>query len=157
MVFIIGLLAAVLFTLLMVLCALVVFLPTVFFTTFAATFLFLWGLGGYYILQWFSKGDLPAESGTVMGDNLNNWSGGRMAWLMDQSWKKHTEKPMANETSDVHGDEAKTNETGAGAEEKEMQHHGEPEENDQPMPRDQAHGIRNTNTKTTNGSAGGTT
>jgi hypothetical protein len=31
-------------------------LPVIFFTTMSATFLFLWGLGGYYILKWANGG-----------------------------------------------------------------------------------------------------
>jgi len=78
----IGLIAAVLFTVFMVLVALFVILPTVFLTTLGATFLFLWGLGGYYILKWFNEGDSPAEVGNAIGDKLNALTGGRLGWLM---------------------------------------------------------------------------
>lgn len=84
---VIGLLGAVLFTLFMVGTALVVVLPTLFFTTFAATFLFLWGLGGYYILKW-ANGDQDGKksddaSGPTIGDRLNNFTGGRLTGFMD--------------------------------------------------------------------------
>lgn len=49
----IGLIAALLFTVFMLGVALVVILPTVFLTTFAASFVYLWGLGGYYLMTWY--------------------------------------------------------------------------------------------------------
>lgn len=79
----IGVLVAVLFTLFMVGVALVVVLPTIFFTTMAATFLFLWGLGGYYFLKWVNKGGLPAPQGKAVGDAINNLTGGKLGFLMD--------------------------------------------------------------------------
>ncbi|KAK6439481.1 hypothetical protein LTR95_004314 [Oleoguttula sp. CCFEE 5521] len=88
---VVGLLGAVAFTLVMVGTALVVVLPTLFFTTFAATFLFLWGLGGYYILKWANGGgsddkksdDAPA--GPTIGDRLNGFTGGRLTGFMDSA------------------------------------------------------------------------
>jgi hypothetical protein len=47
-----SILAAVFFTLFMVGVALLFLVPTLFLTTFTASFLFLWGLGGFYILRW---------------------------------------------------------------------------------------------------------
>ncbi|KAF2004531.1 hypothetical protein P154DRAFT_395821, partial [Amniculicola lignicola CBS 123094] len=79
----IGLLAAVLFSLFMVGVALLFVLPTIFLTTFAATFIFLWGLGGYHLLKWFNDGNAPAPEGLSIGDKLNSWTGGRMEWLVD--------------------------------------------------------------------------
>ncbi|KAF2868437.1 hypothetical protein BDV95DRAFT_609918 [Massariosphaeria phaeospora] len=84
----IGLVAALLFTVAMVGVALLVVLPTIFLTTFAACFIFLWGLGGYYILKWINEGDMPAPDGTGIGDKLNSLTGGRMSWLMDGARKK---------------------------------------------------------------------
>ncbi|KAF2666373.1 hypothetical protein BT63DRAFT_428142 [Microthyrium microscopicum] len=80
---VIGLLAAVLFTVFMVLVALLVVLPTVFITTMGATFISLWGLGGYYIVKWFNEGETPAETGAAIGDTLNSITGGRLTWLME--------------------------------------------------------------------------
>ena len=57
-------------------------------TTFAASFVFLWGLGGYYILKHFSQSGSPAPDGKAIGDKLNNLTGGRMSWLMDGARKK---------------------------------------------------------------------
>jgi len=79
----IAVLVAVVFTVGAVLFALVILLPTIFFTTFAASFLFLWGLGGYYILQWANKGEFPAPEGKAIGDKINGWTGGRLGWLME--------------------------------------------------------------------------
>jgi hypothetical protein len=157
---ILGLLAAVLFTVVMVLCALVIVLPTVFLTTFAATFLFLWGLGGYYILQWFNEGNMPAEPGTAVGDKLNNWTGGRMGWLMDGSRKKQTEKAMGlGGTPSVHGNGAKSNGSANGTNEREERHQPRKleKENDQPTPTKQEGGVTKTDTKTASVNVGETT
>lgn len=83
---ILGLLAAVLFTVFCVGVALLVVLPTVMFTTTAACFLFLWGLGGYYILKW-ANGDSDKEGGKeggggAIGDKLNSLTGGRLSGFM---------------------------------------------------------------------------
>ncbi|KAK3071776.1 hypothetical protein LTR53_008038 [Teratosphaeriaceae sp. CCFEE 6253] len=83
---VLGLLAAVFFIVFAVGTALVVVLPTVFFTTMAATFLFLWGLGGYYILKWANgddKGDGKPKEGGAIGDKLNSLTGGRLTGFMD--------------------------------------------------------------------------
>ncbi|KAK4992051.1 hypothetical protein LTR50_001447 [Elasticomyces elasticus] len=79
----IGVLVAVVFTVIAVGTALLIVLPTTFFTTLAACFIFLWGLGGYYLLKWFNKGDSPAEQGTAIGDKINSLAGGRLDFLMD--------------------------------------------------------------------------
>jgi len=84
----IGLLAALLFTVFMVGIALLVVLPTVFLTTMGATFLFLWGLGGYYIVKWFNEESGPAAEGDAIGDKLNRLSGGRMGFLTEGARKK---------------------------------------------------------------------
>ncbi|KAI7472041.1 hypothetical protein KC357_g5884 [Hortaea werneckii] len=86
-----GLLAAVLFTLFCVGIALTIVLPTVFFTTMAACFLFLWGLGGYYLLSWGNsagggeQGDGKAPEGQAIGDKLNNLVGGRLSGFMSSA------------------------------------------------------------------------
>lgn len=84
---VVGLLAAVLFTLTMVGIALTIVFPAVFFTTMAATFLFLWGLGGYYIIKWANSGDENKDKevppGQSVGDRLNSFTGGRLSGFMD--------------------------------------------------------------------------
>ncbi|KAF2715214.1 hypothetical protein K504DRAFT_335529, partial [Pleomassaria siparia CBS 279.74] len=84
----IGVLAAVVFTVFMVGLALLVILPIIFITTFSATFIFLWGLSGYHILKWFNNGEAPTPNGKAIGDKLNSLTGGRMSWLMDGTRKK---------------------------------------------------------------------
>ncbi|CAD0016026.1 unnamed protein product [Aureobasidium pullulans] len=78
----VGLLVAIGFTLFMVIVALVILFPTVFFTTLAACFFFLWGLGGYYLLKWFNKGESPAAQGDAIGDKINALTGGRLDFIM---------------------------------------------------------------------------
>jgi len=78
----IALLVALLFTVFMVGVALIVVLPTVFLTTMGASFIFLWGMGGYYILKWFGEPGGGAD-GEAIGDKLNNLTGGRLGFLMD--------------------------------------------------------------------------
>lgn len=56
---ILALLAAVVFIVLCVGFALVFLLPTLFITTGIATFLWLWGLGTYYILKYFNEKPIP--------------------------------------------------------------------------------------------------
>ena len=55
----IGLLGALLFIVFCVGIALIFLLPTLFFTTLVATFLFLWGVGTYYIIKWFNEKEIP--------------------------------------------------------------------------------------------------
>ncbi|KXT09721.1 hypothetical protein AC579_1690 [Pseudocercospora musae] len=93
---VVGLLAAVLFTLFMVGVALIVVFPTVMFTTGAACFLFLWGLGGYYILKW-ANGEGGGESkqapeGQAIGDQLNSLTGGRLGGLMEGARSQNAKK-----------------------------------------------------------------
>ena len=73
--------AALLFTVFCIGVALVIVLPTVFITTMGASFLFLWGLGGYYILRWFNSIS-PAAPGEALGDKLNALTGGRLDFIM---------------------------------------------------------------------------
>ncbi|KAF2115077.1 hypothetical protein BDV96DRAFT_92746 [Lophiotrema nucula] len=103
---IIGLLAAVLFTIFMIGVALIVVLPTIFMTIFTASFLFLWGLGGYYLLKWFNDGDAPAPEGTAIGDKINSLSGGRLSWLTDGAKKKVDDAHTGvDQTPKTHGND----------------------------------------------------
>lgn len=56
---ILAILAAVVFSVVCVGFALIILLPTLFATTAAASFIWLWGLGAYYILKWFNKKEVP--------------------------------------------------------------------------------------------------
>lgn len=56
---IIGLVGAVLFIVVCVGFALIILLPTLFLTTAAATFIWLWGLAGYYIIKKYNNKEIP--------------------------------------------------------------------------------------------------
>lgn len=109
---IIGLLAAALFTVFMVSVALFFVLPTVMFTTGAACFLFLWGLGGYHILKWAngdSQGGEPkqAAEGGAIGDHLNRLTGGRLSGFMEGA-RSQTAKKDISGYNDRHAKPATT-------------------------------------------------
>ncbi|KAL2404061.1 hypothetical protein ABEF95_013805 [Exophiala dermatitidis] len=55
----VGVLGALLFTVAAIGFALLILLPVLFFTTGAAVFIWLWGLGAYYIVKWFNQKDIP--------------------------------------------------------------------------------------------------
>ncbi|MCJ1427027.1 hypothetical protein MMC29_004930 [Sticta canariensis] len=55
----VGLLGALIFIVVALGFALIILLPTLFITTFAAAFIWLWGVGGYYILKWFNEKEVP--------------------------------------------------------------------------------------------------
>ena len=38
---------------------LIILLPTLFVTTFAAAFIWLWGIGAYFIVKWFNQKEVP--------------------------------------------------------------------------------------------------
>ncbi|KAL8690542.1 MAG: hypothetical protein Q9218_004040 [Villophora microphyllina] len=56
---ILALLAAVIFSVVCVGFALIILFPTLFLTTAGASFIWLWGVGAYYILKWFNKKEIP--------------------------------------------------------------------------------------------------
>jgi hypothetical protein len=95
----VGVLGAVAFTLFAVGLALTVVLPTVFFTTMGATFLFLWGLGGYYALKWANGDSEPSKSSeggnNTIGDKLNSLSGGRLTGFMSAAKKEESKKDIS--------------------------------------------------------------
>ncbi|KAL9618321.1 MAG: hypothetical protein Q9160_006971 [Pyrenula sp. 1 TL-2023] len=55
----VGVVGAVLFIAFAAGTALIVLLPVLFFTTTAASFVWLWGIGTYYIVKWFNKEEVP--------------------------------------------------------------------------------------------------
>lgn len=70
---ILALLAAVVFSVVCVGFALVILLPTLFITTAGASFIWLWGVGAYYILKWFNKKEIPGihkPLGEGLTDNM---------------------------------------------------------------------------------------
>ena len=54
-----GLLGALVFVAVCVGFALIILLPTLFFTTLAASFVWLWGVGAYYLIKWFNQKEVP--------------------------------------------------------------------------------------------------
>jgi len=121
---VVGLLAAIAFTLFMVGTALLLVFPTIFFTTMAATFLFLWGLGGYYILKWANsdgssdgqgnKSGQEGGGGPSIGDRLNYFTGGRLTGFMDAAKKEESKKDIKG-YNDQNTPPAKTNGMTTGA------------------------------------------
>ena len=71
---IIGLVGALLFIVAMIGVALVIILPTLFVTTFAAAFIWLWGMGLYYIIKWFNEKPVPGIH-TSLKDGIMEKSG----------------------------------------------------------------------------------
>lgn len=63
----IGLLGALIFIVVVVGFALLILLPVLFITTFAAAFIWLWGVGAYYILKWFNKKEIPGIHTSLPG------------------------------------------------------------------------------------------
>lgn len=55
----VGVLGAALFIAFAAGTALIILLPVLFFTTTAASFIWLWGVGTYYIVKWFNEEDVP--------------------------------------------------------------------------------------------------
>ncbi|KAG7005211.1 hypothetical protein G7Y79_00021g050780 [Physcia stellaris] len=55
----IGVLGAVIFIVVCVGIGLIILLPTLFVTTFAAAFIWLWGVGAYFIVKWFNQKEIP--------------------------------------------------------------------------------------------------
>lgn len=111
---IVGLLGAVLFTVFCLGVALIILLPTLFMTTFAGTFIFLWGLGAYYIVKWFNKKDVPGvHSGVKEGvqkqvglDNLPALNGSAPPPAPEKPKKEgSSEKMESNSNANAHGQE----------------------------------------------------
>ena len=56
---ILALLAAVIFSVVCIGFALIILFPVLFFTTAGASFIWLFGVGAYYILKWFNQKEIP--------------------------------------------------------------------------------------------------
>ena len=65
-------LAAVLFSVACVGFALIILLPTLFITTAAASFIWLWGMGAYYLLKWFNKKEIPGIHKPMENGGIGN-------------------------------------------------------------------------------------
>ncbi|KAK4501699.1 hypothetical protein PRZ48_007508 [Zasmidium cellare] len=97
---VVALLAAVIFTLFCVGTALVIVFPAVLFTTGAACFLFLWGLGGYYILKWANgaeskEGSQQPGEGSSIGDSLSRLTGGKLDGFMEGARAQNAKKDIS--------------------------------------------------------------
>lgn len=97
---VVALLAAVIFTLFCVGVALIVVFPAILFTTGAACFLFLWGLGGYYILKWANgaeskEGSQQPAEGSSIGDSLNRLTGGKLDGFMEGARAQNAKKDIS--------------------------------------------------------------
>lgn len=141
-----GLLGAVAFTLFAVGLALAVVLPTILFTTMSATFLFLWGLGGYYILKWAngegSGNSNSQEGGPSIGDRLNSLTGGRLTGFMNSAKSQEAKKDIGgygDEHTPAKSDE-KSQDTQQNGKTQPAQKTSKPETNGSPKPKPKANG-----------------
>lgn len=104
---IVGVVGALLFTVFCVGVALIVLLPTLFFTTAAACFIFLWGIGAYYIVKWFNQKDVPGVH-TALGEGSKKQMGldgvpalnGELPGLPAEKSKG---KPLQEKDTNAHG------------------------------------------------------
>ncbi|KAI9837496.1 MAG: hypothetical protein M1819_007145 [Sarea resinae] len=112
---VVGVLAALLFTAFCVGVALLVLLPTLFVTTFGAAFIWLWGVGAYYIMKAFNKVDIPGLSkGDGDGEtsplpDLNGLTKGQPDQNGSADKKNDGEKKSNGEQNDHANDHKKTN------------------------------------------------
>ena len=122
---VIGLLGALLFTAFCVGVALLILLPTLFITTFGAAFIWLWGVGTYYIIKWFNQKEIPGiHTGFVEGimGKLDESGSEKSESAANGEPKKshsHTHsQPKKLEPSREHKSEKKSNHTSNGVAEK---------------------------------------
>ena len=107
----IGVLGALLFTAFCVGIALLVLLPTLFITTFGATFVWLWGVGAYYLIKWFNQKEIPGiHTGFVDGvkDKLYAPSSEGSSAGKDGDHKEEPHKPKKLENGSAHKGEKKS-------------------------------------------------
>lgn len=115
----VGVLGAALFIVFAAGTALIVLLPVLFFTTTAASFIWLWGIGTYYIVKWFNKEPVPGihkpmEQGmmdqTGLKDSLPALNGdlsGQNSRQEPQPDKKEEDKEPQNNGSDTEQKESR--------------------------------------------------
>jgi len=99
----VGLLGAVLFILAAVGFALIILLPTLFFTTFAAVAIWLWGMGAYFIVKRFNKKDVPGVH-VPMADGIKKATG--LGELNPNLTQNLAPKPQANGTAEKQSSKA---------------------------------------------------
>jgi hypothetical protein len=66
-----GIIAALFFTSFMLLIAVCILVPTIFFSSIGAVSLYVWGLIGYFLLNVFSKGKAPGAIGNRFQVNVS--------------------------------------------------------------------------------------
>ncbi|RVX71016.1 hypothetical protein B0A52_03381 [Exophiala mesophila] len=86
----VGVIGALLFVVAALGFALIILLPTLFFTTAAAVFIWLWGVGAYFIVKWFNQKDIPGihtdvSSGLAKQSGLSDLPGVGENLLSDEN------------------------------------------------------------------------
>lgn len=99
-----GLLGALVFIVITVGFALLILLPTIFITTFAAAFIWLWGVGAYYIVKWFNQKEIPGIH-TSWKEGLSGLGSGEKAPKEEANGKPNKERAD-------HGEEGEGEEDG---------------------------------------------
>jgi len=100
----VGVLGALLFTVFCVGIALIVLLPTLFITTFAATFIFLWGVGAYYLIKWFNEKDIPGiHTGFVEGVKAKLYEGNESTESKSPNGQASQPKKLENGSAHENG------------------------------------------------------
>ena len=151
----VGLLGAVLFIVFSVGVALIFILRVLFFTTAAAVFVWLWGVGTYYIIKWFNEKEIPGihtdvAGGLAKASGMSDLPGMSNGETLGQDSNDGNKKPSKNGTHENekkpekakrphHGDgegKAKKSEGGGSKEDGEghgtssgAQHHSDGQEN----------------------------
>ncbi|KAF2854384.1 hypothetical protein T440DRAFT_465356 [Plenodomus tracheiphilus IPT5] len=108
-----GILAALAFTFVVVGFALIFVVPTVFIASCSATFIFIWALVGYTILRRLNGGEAPSKRGTRMGDKLHGLTvdktGLRIGGAADQTQVEKNEGKDSTKKSGAEGGEDRYN------------------------------------------------
>ncbi|KAF1933627.1 uncharacterized protein M421DRAFT_415974 [Didymella exigua CBS 183.55] len=94
-----GVIAALVFTLFTTGFALLLVVPIVFIGSCTASIAFVWGLIGYIVLQRLNGGETPVQPGTKVGDSLNALTGGRLRDLVDRDGSDAQQEQLAIDSS----------------------------------------------------------
>ena len=114
---IIGLLGAVLFIVTAVGFALIILLPTLFIAASIATFIWLWGMGAYYIVKKFNKKEIPGihtDSKEGVPDSIRGQLGGITGEGGPQGDPNGEPKEEKQEANGAPKEEKKKGDTGKG-------------------------------------------
>lgn len=94
-----GVIAALVFTLFTTGFALLFVVPIVFVGSCTASIAFVGGLIGYLVLQRINGGETPVKPGTKVGDTLNELTGGRLRDLVDRADSGSQQERLAVDSS----------------------------------------------------------